>query len=45
MTAVGDTEPVEPGDAGDEHAVPPDLVELHEVLEWEAARRQAEERQ
>lgn len=23
---------------GDGHAVPPDLVELHEVLEWEAAK-------
>lgn len=27
----------EPDDAGGDHAVPADLVELHEVLEWGAA--------
>lgn len=27
----------EPDDAGDEGGVPADLVELHEVLEWQAA--------
>lgn len=25
------------GDFGEDHHVPPDLLELHEVLEWEAA--------
>lgn len=27
----------EPADAGDDHLVPADLLELHEVLEWQAA--------
>lgn len=30
-------EPVEPDDAGTDHDVPADLVELHEILEWRAA--------
>jgi hypothetical protein len=29
--------PTEPDDAGDEDGVPAELVELHEVLEWQAA--------
>lgn len=27
----------EPDDAGGDHEVPADLVELHEVIEWDAA--------
>lgn len=27
----------EPDDAGDEEGVPAELVELHEILEWEQA--------
>ena len=30
------------GDSGESHEVPADLLELHEVLEWEAAVREAE---
>ena len=32
----------EPADAGD-HDVPVDLVELHEILEWEAALEQGDD--
>lgn len=31
------TEPTEPDDAGAEHEVPGDLVNLHEVIEWDNA--------
>lgn len=32
------TEPAEePADAGNEHTVPGDLVQLHEIMEWDAA--------
>lgn len=35
---MGDTESSEPGDAGDDDAhAPSELVELHEVLAWQAA--------
>lgn len=30
----------EPGDAGADHVVPPDLLELHQVLEWNEAVEQ-----
>lgn len=33
----------EPDDAGDEEGVPVDLVELHEVLEWQAALAAADD--
>ena len=33
---------IEPDDAGDEEGVPADLVELHEVIEWDAAVKAAE---
>lgn len=35
--------PSEPDDAGDEAGVPAELVELHEVLEWQAAVAAADE--
>lgn len=31
---------VEPDDLGDEDGIPADLVELHEILEWQAAIEQ-----
>lgn len=31
------------GDFGDDHGVPADLVELHEILEWQAAEQAAEQ--
>jgi hypothetical protein len=34
---VPDDENIEPDDAGDEAGVPVELIELHEVLEWQAA--------
>lgn len=33
-------QPAEPDDAGTDHDVPADLVELHEVLEYQAAVEQ-----
>lgn len=33
-------EQTEPGDAGADHAVPPGLLELHQVLEWKDAVEQ-----
>lgn len=32
-----DEEFTEPDDLGEDHDVPTELVELHEVLEWEAS--------
>lgn len=32
-----DPDLAEPDDAGDEEGVPAELVELHEILEWQAA--------
>ena len=37
MSEPGDTEEGEPDDLGDDEGVPPDLVELYEVLEWQDA--------
>lgn len=34
-------EPTEPDDAGGDHDVPPDLVELHEALEFQGALDEA----
>jgi len=42
--AVGaDGFPLGEGDDGPEHAVPPDLLELHEVLEWQAVQKKPQE--
>lgn len=37
-----DTAPGLPDDLDDDHDVPADLVELHEILEWQAAIEQDE---
>lgn len=37
MSDPTDPTNVEPDDVGDEEGVPADLVELHEILEWQAA--------